>query len=166
MGQHGLMGKQNSYEHSQRVPLVLAGPGIAAGARRQAFVYLLDLFPTLCDYLELPRPDSVEGESFAPLLTAPPTTGPGGRDAVYFAYDNLLRSLKDRQYKLIEYCHAGQRHTQLFDYRADPDELHDLSAEPALQPRLAALRTRLRDYATAWGDRQTPQGAAYWDAFG
>ena len=49
IGQHGLFGKQNLYEHSIRVPLVFAGPGIPRGVRRSAYAYLLDIFPTLCD---------------------------------------------------------------------------------------------------------------------
>src|SRR5258706_12562209 len=47
LGEHGLMGKQNLYEYGgMRVPLVIAGPGIAR-AKRDTFVYLYDLFPTI-----------------------------------------------------------------------------------------------------------------------
>ncbi len=49
LGQHGLMGKQSCYDHSVRVPLVFAGPGVPRGVRTDAFAYLLDLFPTLCE---------------------------------------------------------------------------------------------------------------------
>ena len=48
VGQHGLMGKQNCYEHSIRVPLILCGPGIPKGQKSESYVYLMDLFPTLC----------------------------------------------------------------------------------------------------------------------
>jgi arylsulfatase A-like enzyme len=60
LGRHGLMGKQSLYEHSIHVPLVICGPGIAAGQRSEALVYLLDIFPTLCDLLGLAAPGSVE----------------------------------------------------------------------------------------------------------
>jgi len=33
VGQHGLMGKQNLYDHSIRMPLLISGPGIPAGKR-------------------------------------------------------------------------------------------------------------------------------------
>ena len=45
LGQHGLMGKQNLYDHSVRVPLIFAGPGIPEGEQRNSPVYLLDIFP-------------------------------------------------------------------------------------------------------------------------
>ena len=49
IGQHGLMGKQNVYEHSVHIPLLISGPGIPAGVKRDKYVYLLDVYPTLCD---------------------------------------------------------------------------------------------------------------------
>jgi hypothetical protein len=48
LGSHGLMGKQNLYEDSMRVPLVIRGPGIRPGATG-AMVYLMDIFPTILD---------------------------------------------------------------------------------------------------------------------
>ncbi|MCF7838435.1 MAG: sulfatase-like hydrolase/transferase, partial [Candidatus Marinimicrobia bacterium] len=60
VGQHGLMGKQNLYDHSVRVPLVFSGPGIPAGRQCPALTYLLDVFPTLCDLSGLATPPSVE----------------------------------------------------------------------------------------------------------
>ena len=43
VGSHGFMGKQNMFEHSMKVPLLLAGPGIPKGQVRDALVYLQDL---------------------------------------------------------------------------------------------------------------------------
>ena len=56
VGQHGLLGKQNLYDHSVRVPLVIGGPGLPRGAKCDSFCYLLDLFPTLCDMTGSPVP--------------------------------------------------------------------------------------------------------------
>lgn len=63
-GRHGLMGKQNTYEESVRVPLIFAGADIPRGKQEQGYVYLLDIFPTLCEMMGWKIPDSVEGESF------------------------------------------------------------------------------------------------------
>ena len=52
------MGKQSCYEHSVRVPLVFAGPGLPRGVRTEAFAYLLDIFPTLCELTGTPVPAS------------------------------------------------------------------------------------------------------------
>ncbi len=49
LGSHGLIGKQNLYEHTFGVPLLVRGPGIPRGAKRDAGCYLRDLFPTACE---------------------------------------------------------------------------------------------------------------------
>ncbi len=64
LGQHGLFGKQCHYEHSIRVPFVIAGPGIPENELRDTYVYLMDIFPTLCEMTGIEIPESVEGKSF------------------------------------------------------------------------------------------------------
>ena len=71
LGQHGLMGKQSLYDHSVRVPLSFAGPGIPRGVRSEAYCYLLDIYPTLCDLIGLPAPETVEGTSLVPAMRDP-----------------------------------------------------------------------------------------------
>ncbi len=66
LGSHGLLGKQSVFEHSMRVPLIIAGPGIPAGRSTEAFTYLFDLFPTLCDVIGLPRPQIWKEKASAP----------------------------------------------------------------------------------------------------
>jgi len=47
VGRHGLVGKQNLYEHTWRVPFLVRGPGIKAGSRAPGNGYLLDILPTI-----------------------------------------------------------------------------------------------------------------------
>lgn len=161
VGCHGLMGKQNNYDHSVRVPLLLCGPGIPKGGRSDALVYLLDLYPTLCDYLGLPVPLSVEGRSFLPALTQPEYRH---RENLFFAYGNLLRSVKDSRYKLLEYRGPICR-TQLFDLQQDPAEVKDLSQDPAQASRIRDLRLLLEEYHKSWEDTDHPASREYWNAF-
>ncbi|MBN2449440.1 MAG: sulfatase-like hydrolase/transferase [Lentisphaeria bacterium] len=160
VGQHGLMGKQNCYDHSVRVPLVISGAGVTPGVRCDAYVYLLDLFPTLCEVAGIAIPSSVEGASFAPALTGGEACG---RETLYFAYTDLQRAVKDRRYKLIEYV-VGGRHTatQLFDLQEDPWETRDLSALPEQRSRLAGLRQELLAWRERWDDAASPWGQRYW----
>ena len=65
-GRHGLMGKQNLYEHV-KPPLVMAGPGIPHG-ESNALVYLFDLFPTICEMAGANIPAEVEGKSLLPIV--------------------------------------------------------------------------------------------------
>ena len=54
VGQHGLMGKQNLYDHSTRMPLLVAGPGIPRGKRVDAMVYQHSMFATTCELAGVP----------------------------------------------------------------------------------------------------------------
>src|SRR5262249_3171610 len=66
IGSHGLVGKQNLYDHSMHSPLIMAGPGIASGKKSDALCYLLDLFPTLGELCSVAGPEGSEGKSLAP----------------------------------------------------------------------------------------------------
>lgn len=139
VGCHGLMGKQNLYEHSIRVPLILRGPDIESGAKRSAYVYLMDIYPTLCELCGLSVPDSVEGKSFkgiledAALITRP---------HLYLAYTHLIRAIKDERFKLIRYKQQPEE-TQLFDLQEDPEETVNLYHDPSYQATAAALEALL-----------------------
>jgi len=139
LGSHGLMGKQNQYEHSFNVPLVLAGPGVPAGRRFAAQCYLRDLYPTLCDLLGLGTPAGLDGRSLLPVLRGERTEI---HEAVFGYFTDTQRMIRTADgWKLIWYP-AIQR-TELFHLNGDPEELHDLAGEPAHAARLADLRTRL-----------------------
>jgi len=163
VGRHGLMGKQNLYEHSIRVPLIFAGPGIPAGQRCASYAYLLDIFPTLCELTGIPTPASVEGRSLAPLLGDPAARV---REMTYFAYTDKHRACKDDRHKLIEYVVDG-RHcmTQLFDLAADPWELHNLADDPAHADVLAGLRAEMARQRDESGELASPWGRTFWEGF-
>jgi arylsulfatase A-like enzyme len=143
LGQHGLMGKQNLYDHSLRVPLIMAGPGAPAGERRAALCYLIDIFPTLCDLTGHAVPESVEGRSLLPVLQDPTAKH---RQKLRFAYMDLHRSIMDTRYKLIEYAVHGHRRTQLFNRLEDPWELENLADLPEYAELLAVLRQELQQW--------------------
>ncbi len=117
LGSHGLLGKQSVYEHSMRCPLILVGPGIPQGRSTQAFSYLLDVFPTLCDVIGIARPADLEGESLRPLWEGRQDRV---RDSVFLPFINIQRAVRDERWKLI--CYPKISHMQLFDLQTDPDE--------------------------------------------
>ena len=140
LGQHGLMGKQSLYEHSIRVPLIISGPGVPKGKRSDAFCYLLDIFPTICDLTWLPVPKTVEGLSLVPVITGKKQEA---RYTLYFAYKDFQRAVRNERYKLIEYNVNGKRTTQFFDLFADPLELSNLSEDAAYSRYLKRLKKEL-----------------------
>jgi len=143
LGSHGLLGKQNPFEHSIKpAPLTFAGAvdgtPIPTGSS-DALVYLTDLFPTLTDLSGLATPASVQGESLAGIINGSETSV---RDSVYSAYKRLSRAVRQGDWKLIYY--PGLHKAQLFDLAADPDELNDLSADTVQWPRMEALAAEMR----------------------
>lgn len=89
-GSHGLIGKQNLYEHSVRVPLLISGPGIPAGQRTNALCYLFDVLPTLGKVCHVPAPKTSEGLEFTASLSDP--TRPS-RPHLMFAYRHVQRAV-------------------------------------------------------------------------
>ena len=140
VGRHGLMGKQSVYDHSVHVPLLLAGPGIPSGETRDAFAYLIDIYPTLCDLVGIDIPSTVEGHSLCPALAS---SSEPIRDTLFFAYRHLHRGVRDRRHKLIECNVEGTRTTQLFDLDADPHETGNLADDPARADDITRLRAEL-----------------------
>lgn len=143
LGQHGLLGKQNIYDHSVRVPLVIGGPGLPKAAKTDSMCYLLDLFPTFCDMTSLPVPQTVEGKSLLPVLRNPKTQV---RDSMLLAYRHFQRGVRTERWKLIKYNVKGAQTTQLFDLQSDPWELRNLAGEPSQAGRVRELTALLKQW--------------------
>jgi arylsulfatase A-like enzyme len=146
-GRHGLMGKQNLYEHV-KPPLIFAGPGIERG-ESDALVYLFDLFPTICDLSGVKTPEVVEGQSLLPVIKGKQSKV---RDWLFAAYKDCQRMVRDDRWKLITYNANGVRNAQLFDLKNDPDELNNLAADPAHAAERARLETLLANARKQFGD--------------
>lgn len=141
VGSHGLLGKQNLYEHSMRVPLIISHPTLPKNRRVDALAYIADIFPTITDALGLPLPPTVESQSLYPFLTGRKKEG---RDAVYYTYRDLQRAVRTADnWKLIRYNVNGQQTTQLFDLNTDPYETKNLADNPAFRAKKRQLETRL-----------------------
>jgi arylsulfatase A-like enzyme len=149
-GSHGLIGKQNLYEHSVRVPLIMAGPGIAANRTTDAMCYLFDVMPTLGALCSVTGPATSEGLSLVPTLNTPTTPA---RTTMMFAFRDIQRGLRDDRYKLIRYPNVDR--TQLFDLRNDPAEGVNLAGRPEHVARLSAMTATLVSEMKRWGDPLT-----------
>lgn len=146
-GRHGLMGKQNLYEHV-KPPLVIVGPGIPQG-KSDALVYLFDLFPTICELAGATTPEVVEGQSLLPIVRGEKSKL---RDSVLCAYRESQRMVRDERWKFIAYNAAGEKNYQLFDLANDPDELTNLADDPRFAAERKRLEKLLADSRQAFGD--------------
>jgi arylsulfatase A-like enzyme len=147
LGSHGLLGKQNVYEHSMRVPLLMAGPGIPRGRSSQSFTYLYDLFPTLLNFAGIAAPDGISGKPLQPLLRNPKAKV---RDSVFLPFLDIQRSVRGERYKLIAYPKIG--YLELFDLAEDPHELRNLYGQAGLEEVTARLRQRMAAWQAEVGD--------------
>lgn len=117
-----------------RTPLLIVAPGIArAGARCDAAVNLLDLFPTLLELCDLPERSDLEGQSLVPLLEDPGSGWPHG-SVTFHGKDNL--SIHQGKWHAI-YYRDGTR--ELYDLEADPNEFSNLAERPDSQAVLDSL---------------------------
>ena len=141
LGSHGLMGKQNMYEHSVGVPFLVVGPRIRRGVRSAAPIYLRDMFPTTCDLAGIQIPTSLDGISFASELFGDAYEA---RDAVFGYYNDSQRMIRTTRWKLIHYPEID--HLQLFDLQSDPHELHNLADQQKHEAILSELSRRMNDW--------------------
>ena len=158
VGQHGLMGKQNLYDHSMRIPLIMRGPGLPRGMRSSALLYLLDLYPTLLELADVPVPDSCAGHSLSSVLNEVTYKH---RRQIFSAYQGVfghpggqpyLRSVKEENHKLIKTVVAGEVTWQLFDLEADPWEMNNLVDQPAYAKQVERLQRSLKERQTRVDD--------------
>ena len=147
LGSHGLLGKQSVFEHSTRTPLIVAGPNIPRGQSTNAFTYLLDLFPTLCDVLAIEPPAGLEGESLRPLWEG---RAERVRESVFLPFMKIQRAVRDERWKLIAYPQIG--HLQLFDLQTDPHETNNLIDDPDAAAHVGRLQKLMRQWQARVGD--------------
>jgi arylsulfatase A-like enzyme len=150
IGSHGLLGKQNVYEHSMRVPLIISGPGIPRGKSSRSLTYLLDLFPTLCDTLGIAPPPDLEGRSLRPLWEG---RRKRIRESAFLPFLDLQRAVRDERWKLV--CYPKTGYQQLFDLRSDPEERFDLANRPEGARRARRLLKVMHEWQGKVGDPVT-----------
>ena len=128
VGQHGLMGKQNQYDHSIRMPLIIKGPKLEKGKKVNNKVYLQSMFATTCELASIKIPETVEFKSIQNLLNGEKV---GGEKYIFGTYKDYQRMIRSDEYKLIVYPH--NKMIQLFDLINDPNEIINLAESKKYQ---------------------------------
>lgn len=147
VGHHGLMGKQNMFDDSVRVPFIVVGPGVPRGASNATPIYLQDAMPTTLELAGIEKPAYVEFTSLMPLVRGEKVTP---HDAIYGGYLQLQRSVKQGGYKLILYPKIAK--ALLYRMDTDPMEMHDLAGQPRSKPIMRRLFARLLKLQDEVGD--------------
>lgn len=147
LGEQGLWTKANNYELSTRVPLILSVPEAKhPGAKTEALVEFVDLYPTLADVCGLAAPEGVEGISLKPLLRNPNRSW---KRAVFSQYprprqghrhkghgDIMGYAVRTKRYRYVEWREWDSKMIvarELYDHETDPHEMQNLADHPEKQ---------------------------------
>jgi arylsulfatase A-like enzyme len=180
LGDHYLLGKIGYQDESFRIPLVIRDPaaGSTRGQVREAFTEMVDILPTLIDWIGGDVPNAVDGRSLLPLVHGEPPAD--WRDALHYEFDFRetpgstaekslgltmdqcsLCVLQDADFK---YVHFAALPPLLFDLRADPHQFRNLADDPAYGSVVRDYAQRMLSWRMRHADRTlthyraTPKG--------
>ncbi|MEM6260351.1 MAG: sulfatase [Planctomycetota bacterium] len=151
LGEHGMWSKISLFEQSTRVPFIIRIPGVTDGQTSDAIIELVDLYPTLCDILNIPHPhDRLEGMSILPLIHDPNRDWKRAAFTICRQGAFLGRSVRTASHRYTEWttyedrdqADAEVRFKELYELESDPYEhvnLADKSDHAELQAELAGL---------------------------
>ena len=149
MGSHGLLGKQNIYEHSVQSPFIVVGPDVPAGKQSRSLTYIHDIYATFCNLAGIDVPGGVQSQNLAPLWRGDEIPW---RNSVFLPFQDKMRGITDGRWKLHRY--PLQNHTLLFDLNSDPHELNNLADAPEHRPQVDRLLALMVDWQKRLGDTQ------------
>jgi arylsulfatase A-like enzyme len=171
-GDHWTLGKGGYFDGSYHIPLVIRDPAAAmAGGVVEKFTSAADVFPTLCERLDVLAANGIDGQSLLPLLDG--CTAEHWRDAVFWEFDfrDIANGEAERHFGLrsnalnlavirdsrFKYVHFAALPPLLFDLSDDPMELRNLAEDPAhasvrlnYAERLLSLRAQHLDQTLAY----------------
>jgi iduronate 2-sulfatase len=134
LGDHGMWCKHTNYEQAARIPLLVIDPREqSAGSHSSAMVESVDLYPTLCELAELPKPEGLDGASFARVLKVSTAATKKAIFHVFPRGELLGRAVRTERHRLVEWKKPGAPAKtaiyELYDYEADPGETKNLATE-------------------------------------
>jgi len=149
-GEHGLMGKQNMYDHSMRVPLMVVGPDLPKGEKVDVDIYLQDIMASSLDIAGVEKPTYIEFNSFMNLAKGKKKEGK--YDAIYGTYKKeSQRMIRKDNFKLIIYPQTEI--IRLYDLKNDPKELNDIASNPSNSKKIKSLFSELMKLQNDMGDQ-------------
>ncbi|WP_067828759.1 sulfatase-like hydrolase/transferase [Nocardia inohanensis] len=143
VGSRGLWGKSLMYTESAGVPLIVAGPGIAAGSVCETPASLVDLYPTILDAAGVESTASPQrpGRSLLELAAADADT-----ERVVFSEYHAMGAPSAaylvRKGRFVLHHYVGFE-PELYDLATDPDQRTDLAADPGYTAVVADLTAEL-----------------------
>lgn len=148
LGEHGWYDKRWMFEESLKMPFLIQWPGkIKPGTTCEKLIQNIDYAPTFLEVAGLKNPSEVQGKSLLPLFKNPKTDS--WRQSIYYHYYEhggehqvpRHEGVRTARYKLINfYSNDG---FNLFDLKGDPQEMKDVSQNPASAKALEFMKKEL-----------------------
>ncbi len=130
-GDHGLVQKNfGIYESIHRIPYLISYPGCPSGKSLDGIVESVDLYPTLCDLMDIAPPAGIDGRSLVPMIE---DDAPGKDFAIcewsWMHPSTMIHAIRTPRYRLVYY--GSDLEGELYDHETDPGELVNLYPDPA-----------------------------------
>lgn len=160
LGEHGWFDKRFMYEECERTPMLVRYPAaIKAGSHSDALAMNIDIAPTVLDFAGVDVPSDMQGRSLRPVLEHRGRTPKNWRDAVYYHYyeypswHSVKRhyGIRTENYKLIHFYNDVDE-WELYDMKADPQELHNVYDDPDYASVKEDMHRRLESLQLEVGD--------------
>ena len=163
LGDHGMWGKDNVFDGAFRIPLLIRGPGVAAGRVVTAPTESVDVAPTILGQIGAAVPPAMDGRPLTPFLTGDGTPPADWRTAAFMEVDfaspgrptrfqNALglsvtaanaAILREAKWKYVHF--NGGVPPLLFDLETDPGETVNLADDPAFASERLRLASAMLD---------------------
>ena len=157
LGDNGMWCKHTNFEQATSVPLIVVRPGAPGGGRCASPVEFLDIFPTLCEIAGLPKSQSLQGVSLAPLLQDPKgrvkefavsqyPRGGGEKETMGYTF-------RDDRYRYTRWVPKNEKtkteFEELYDYEKDQLETKSFLDDPQYTAILKTMRERADQFLAA-----------------
>ena len=145
LGEHGLWRKNSLFEESARAPLIIYDPRLKnSGSDCSRVVEFVDIFPTVTELAGIEMPENLDGVSLVPLVKNPDEEWNRPAFSQVQFREAGGRSIRTDRWRYVEWD-GGERGIELYDQKADPTEMNNLSNDPAFATVRKTLRGKLKD---------------------
>ncbi len=145
LGEHHFWQKSKFHEDVTRVPFIVSAPGFESG-RTMSLAELMDIYPTVCDLLSVPIPETVQGRSLRPVLADPATTV---REAAFSLDRKKGHAVRTANWAFFKYAKGGE---ELYDMNADPGQFTNLAEDPESKAMKAEMMKVLESKKALLGE--------------
>ena len=144
LGEHNRWSKHNLFDVEMRVPLIIKAPGMPANKVSKSFVELIDLYPTICDLLDISKPNQLEGKSILKNLKNPKLITHDNAVSRYIegesfiSNDYLYSEWKDKKGNIIA--------KMLYDKKLDSLQMKNISEKENSKKIVDSLSLIIKNY--------------------